>query len=83
MPSALTNIIKCLMICKTKLHIHSKCSNCCEVDIDFEEGPKSLSNSREVSTSNELSEKINESRKNSKVKIKQEGKNAGSITTDL
>jgi len=40
MPSFLNNIIKCLMICKTKCRINSKCSKCCEVNIDFEEGPK-------------------------------------------
>jgi hypothetical protein len=28
------------MICKTKCRINSKCSKCCEVNIDFEEGPK-------------------------------------------
>lgn len=79
MPSALTNIIKCLMICKTKCHIHSKCSKCCEVDIDFEEGPKSLSNSRQSSSQ---SEKINKVHKISKDNISI-SKNAGAITSDL
>jgi hypothetical protein len=51
-----------------------------ECDVDFEEGPKSLSNSREESTQSEI---INLSRKKSKVKIKQEVKNAGAITTNL
>jgi len=80
MPGAITNIIKCLMICKTKLHIHSKCSNCMECDVDFEEGPKSLSNSREPSTQSEI---INQSRKKSKVKIKEVVKNASPIETNL
>ena len=85
MPSALTNIIKCLMICKTKCHIHSKCSKCCEVDIDFEEGPKSLSDSRQNSSSDDKythAEKINEVHKISNDNIKVVS-NAGAITSDL
>jgi hypothetical protein len=51
-----------------------------ECDVDFEEGPKSLSNSRTESTQSEI---INESRKKSKVKIKEVDNNAGAITTNL
>lgn len=85
MPSALTNIIKCLMICKTKCHCKSKCSNCMEIELNFEEGPKSLPDTRQNSSSDDnytQSEKINEFHKISKDNINT-SKNADAITSDL
>lgn len=79
MPSALNQLIKCLTLCKTKCHCKSKCSNCMELELDFQEGPKSLDNSRESSTQ---SEKINSKEKKSKDSIKKV-LNAGAITSDL
>lgn len=45
MPSALQNLIKCLMICKTKCHIKSKCSKCMDFELHFQEGPSHSSES--------------------------------------
>jgi hypothetical protein len=86
MPSALTNIIKCLMICKTKCHIHSKCSKCCEVDIDFEEGPKSLSDSPFYPASPAKENKTplyNSSEIKNEIKSDNNITNAGAITSNL
>jgi hypothetical protein len=39
------SIAKTLIICCGKCHVHSKCSNCCELDIDPQLTPQSSTES--------------------------------------
>lgn len=82
MPSALNQLIKCLTLCKTKCHCKSKCSNCMELELDFQEGPQTPNNLT-PQTSSEIKQHNKKHEQNVKLKSNNNVKNAGSITSDL